>query len=181
MDKKNSRVSVYWSNSRLIKLFLYIYIYIDRYIPRTQMTLVLVGKSLVLIGWPSKIEVTWGSRCIYPTKKISIPFTSRRPPLFIGGPVVFPPPQQNLEFFRPAVVSVGKDCQLPHPTCTIWSFKVSAPRRWSLKRKNLAKFARPRIRKLVRVRVEVFCWLVCFVWLESFKLFAEGPKHAYTI
>ena len=29
------------------------------YIPRTQMTLVLIGKDLVLGGWPSKIEVSW--------------------------------------------------------------------------------------------------------------------------
>ena len=30
------------------------------YIPRTQMTLVLIGKGLVLVGcWPSKIEVIW--------------------------------------------------------------------------------------------------------------------------
>ena len=35
-----------------------IYVYI--YIPRTQMTLVLIGKGLVLEGWvPSKIEVSW--------------------------------------------------------------------------------------------------------------------------
>ena len=29
------------------------------YIPRTQMTLVLIGKGLVLGGWPSEIEVIW--------------------------------------------------------------------------------------------------------------------------
>ena len=29
------------------------------YIPRTEMTLVLLGKGLVLKGWPSKIEVNW--------------------------------------------------------------------------------------------------------------------------
>ena len=29
------------------------------YTPRTQMTLVLIGKGLVLEGWPSKIEVSW--------------------------------------------------------------------------------------------------------------------------
>ncbi len=29
------------------------------YNPRTQMTLVLIGKGLVLEGWPSKIEVSW--------------------------------------------------------------------------------------------------------------------------
>ena len=34
-------------------------IYVNTYIPRTQMTLVLVGKDLVLGGWPSKIEVIW--------------------------------------------------------------------------------------------------------------------------
>ena len=34
-----------------------IYIYI--YTPRTQMTLVLLGKGLVLGGWPSKTEVSW--------------------------------------------------------------------------------------------------------------------------
>ena len=33
------------------------FIYI--YIPRTQMTLVLIRKGLVLGGWPSKIEVVW--------------------------------------------------------------------------------------------------------------------------
>ena len=32
---------------------------IQVYIPRTQMTLVLVRKGLVLRGWPSKIEVSW--------------------------------------------------------------------------------------------------------------------------
>ena len=40
--------------------FLYwVYIYIHVYIPRTQMTLVLIGKGLVLGGWSSKIEVSW--------------------------------------------------------------------------------------------------------------------------
>ena len=41
------------------------YMYI--YIPRTQMTLVLVRKGLVLRGWPSKIEVSWvlGTYIIY--------------------------------------------------------------------------------------------------------------------
>ena len=34
-----------------------IHVYI--YIPRTQMTLVLIGKGLALGGWPSKIEVIW--------------------------------------------------------------------------------------------------------------------------
>ena len=34
-----------------------VYIYIYIYIPRTQMTLVLVGKGLVSGGRPSKIEV----------------------------------------------------------------------------------------------------------------------------
>ena len=29
------------------------------YIPGTQLTLVLIGKGLVLGGWPSKIEVSW--------------------------------------------------------------------------------------------------------------------------
>ena len=29
------------------------------YLPGTQMTLVLIGKGLVLAGWPSKIEVIW--------------------------------------------------------------------------------------------------------------------------
>ena len=29
------------------------------YVPRTQMTLVLIEKGLVLEGWPSKIEVSW--------------------------------------------------------------------------------------------------------------------------
>ena len=29
------------------------------YVPRTQMTLVLIGRGLVLEGWPSKIEVSW--------------------------------------------------------------------------------------------------------------------------
>ena len=44
---------------------LYIYIYI--YIPGTQMTLVLIGKGLVLGGWPTKIEVIGvpGIRNIY--------------------------------------------------------------------------------------------------------------------
>ena len=36
---------------------MYIQIYI--YIPRTQMTIILIGKGLVLGGWPSKIEVIW--------------------------------------------------------------------------------------------------------------------------
>ena len=38
------------------------------YIPGTQMTLVLIGKGLVLEGWPSKIEVSWVLDIyIYPT------------------------------------------------------------------------------------------------------------------
>ena len=40
-----------------ISIYKYISIYI--YLPRTQMTLVLVRKGLVLRGWPSKIEVSW--------------------------------------------------------------------------------------------------------------------------
>ena len=37
----------------------YIYIYIQ-YVPGTQMTFVLMEKGLVLGGWPSKIEVSYG-------------------------------------------------------------------------------------------------------------------------
>ena len=40
-------------------LSLYIYTHIYIYIPGTQMTPVLIGKSLVLGGWPSKIGVIW--------------------------------------------------------------------------------------------------------------------------
>ncbi len=29
------------------------------YVPRTQMTFVLIGKGFVLEGWPSNIEVSW--------------------------------------------------------------------------------------------------------------------------
>ena len=35
-----------------------IHLHVCVYIPRTQMTLVLIGKGLVLEGWPSKIEVS---------------------------------------------------------------------------------------------------------------------------
>ena len=42
---------------------LYIIIYV--YTPRTQMTLVLVGKGLVLRGLNFKNRGHWGSRCIY--------------------------------------------------------------------------------------------------------------------
>ncbi len=42
-----------------------IYIIYIIYIPRTQMTLLLIEKGLVLEGWPSKIEVSWGSRHTY--------------------------------------------------------------------------------------------------------------------
>ena len=40
----------------------YIYIYIN---PRTQMTLVLIGKGFVLGGVTFKNRGRWGSRCIY--------------------------------------------------------------------------------------------------------------------
>ena len=41
------------------------------------MTLVLLGKGLVLVGWPSKIEVSLGSRIIY-THHTTIRFAHRR-------------------------------------------------------------------------------------------------------
>ena len=41
----------------VLSLYIYIHIYIN--IPGTQMTPVLIGKSLVLGGWPSKIGVIW--------------------------------------------------------------------------------------------------------------------------
>ena len=56
-EQKNKQLSlgspgtmgpVYW------RIHKYIYI-----IPRTQMTLVLIEKGLVLEGWPSKIEASW--------------------------------------------------------------------------------------------------------------------------
>ena len=40
-------------------IHIYIYTYVCIHIPGTQMTFVLVGKGLVLGGWPSKIEVIW--------------------------------------------------------------------------------------------------------------------------
>ena len=40
-------------------IHIYIYTHLYIHIPGTQMTLVLIGKGLVLEGWPSKIEVIW--------------------------------------------------------------------------------------------------------------------------
>ena len=42
-----------------ICIYFHNYTYIYIHIPRTQMTLVLIEKVLVLKGWPSKIEVSW--------------------------------------------------------------------------------------------------------------------------
>ena len=44
------------------------------YIPGTQLTLVLIGKGLVLGGWPSKMEVSWvlGLKYFYKIHRISL-------------------------------------------------------------------------------------------------------------
>ena len=50
-----------WVPSILVSFYVrkdYDYTHIQ-YIPGTKMTLVLIGKCLVLVGWPSKIEVIW--------------------------------------------------------------------------------------------------------------------------
>ena len=61
-DSNRSQIEVRWC-----WIFTYIY-----FLPRTQMTLVLIGKCLVLRGWPSKIEVIGALGILYIYKWICI-------------------------------------------------------------------------------------------------------------
>ena len=69
-----------------IRCHLLKYLSIHVYIPRTQMTLILIGKGLVLEGWPSKIGVSWVLGIYIPWVKVGGTLTMHWFIMFIFPP-----------------------------------------------------------------------------------------------